>query len=131
MTTTLSDLISRVEKLTGPDREVDWLIAEAIGHDSFSVTSTQFPPFAAGSKADKAIPHYTRSLDAAMTLVPEGYDYGIAYSKQYGLEAWVQKPFKSSTCHQGYAPEGMNGDATRALSLTAAALRAREAMEDR
>ena len=64
----LSDLIARLEKAAGPDRELDRAIALAMGwtesrasmHMLRSPSGTQEFPYA-----------YTRSIDAAMTLVPD------------------------------------------------------------
>jgi len=59
-------LAERVEGLDGPDREVDAAIWYAV-----------FERPRPGDKIDKDIigkwPRYTASMDAAMTLVPEGY----------------------------------------------------------
>ena len=60
-----SELIERLEKATGPDRELDALIWYAV---------VERP--AAGEKIDRDMvnrwPTYTASIDAALTLVPEG-----------------------------------------------------------
>lgn len=71
----MRDLIDRLEKATGPDRELDEAIACAsdpgshcaiycIGDDSPVWFRTK------GGKID--LPYFTASLDAAMTLVPDG-----------------------------------------------------------
>lgn len=73
----LLDLAERCEQATGPDRELDSLIAEACG-----VEVKRRPkyrrghyiggqPVQTGWKEDP--PKFTASLDAAMTLVPEGW----------------------------------------------------------
>jgi hypothetical protein len=54
----LLDLASRCEKATGPDDKLDWDIA---------IVSNGFDP-------EYPLP-YTASLDAAMTLVPEGHEW--------------------------------------------------------
>lgn len=65
------------------------------------------------------VPHYTASLDAALTLVPEGCGYQIISGFDEG----------GLTHASVYVPEIDNGErgdsATAALALCAAALRAR------
>ncbi len=68
-------------------------------------------------------PLYTRSLDAAMTLVPEGWAYKIGRT---WCELW---PVSSELTDEQW-PEGWDDDrqhiaATPALALCAAVLRAR------
>jgi hypothetical protein len=97
-------LAERVEALSGPDREVDRAIVE-------SVRGKPKLGFQHGR-----IDHYTASLDAAMSLVPDGYDWIVGHTNA-GLTVYAE-------CG------GTGGDFTRfaatpALALTAAALRAR------
>lgn len=93
----LMKLAERVEALSGPDRAVDWELHVFDG--------------LVGVGMYGAHPHYTASLAAAMTLVPEGWDHGYTANGQ----CWTHK--EASTVH---------GDAaTPALALCAAALRAR------
>lgn len=91
----MRDLIARLEAATGPDRELDAEIADAVEFDPTCLHS----------------PAYTASIDAAMTLVPP--DTGI----------WgVAKLGDQYTAHAGNPDhEG----ATPALALCIAALRAR------
>lgn len=82
--TTSQELIVALEKATGPDRELDALIycatnappegadkIWAVGVDVFWAGGTvkQGPLFLKGVN----LPAYTSSIDAAMTLVPEGW----------------------------------------------------------
>ena len=72
-------LADRVEAMTGPDRGVDAAIVLAIcrgatvGHyaadDDGDIV---FHAAAIGIRDKSTCPHFTASLDAAMTLVPEG-----------------------------------------------------------
>ena len=55
-----SELIERLEKATGPDRELDHAILCMID------------PRVKGTCPMHYDPHYTASIDAALTLVPEG-----------------------------------------------------------
>ena len=103
----LMKLAERVEALSGPERAVDWELHVFDG--------------LVGVGMYGAHPHYTASLAAAMTLVPEGWDHGYTWQpgsyphmKANG-QCWTHK--EASTVH---------GDAaTPALALCAAALRAR------
>jgi hypothetical protein len=57
------DLIARLEAATGPDRELDAVIALAVGLDiGRSRAHSQ----------DSRVPAYTASIGAALTLVPNG-----------------------------------------------------------
>ncbi|TZG25628.1 hypothetical protein [Sphingomonas montanisoli] len=109
----LAELAARVEWLSGPDREVDADIAVAIrwspaGIDESLFFSEEIRPLYAYK-----VPKFTASLDAAMTLVPDDYDWAV-FRTNGGLtvHAWCG------------SREDVFGD-TPALALTAAALRAR------
>lgn len=96
----LIELAERCEKAEGPDRELDLCImryAENIG-----------------GAAENA-KHYTASIDAALTLVPEGLQFYLSRG-DYATAATV-----------GREQEWHATAATPALALCAAALRARAA----
>lgn len=61
----MKDLIERLQAATGPDRELDGLIQTAL----------DLPPmhFGAGGRCNA----FTRSLDAALLLVPEGWRWFV------------------------------------------------------
>lgn len=108
--TNLNELASMVEAATGFDPGLDRRIAEAVFGDSPVIAR-----------------EYTRSLDAAMTLVPEGRNAG---GELFKVEAWdgngVHAPnVRASAWVPGAARVYA---ATPALALTAAALRSRAAM---
>lgn len=128
-------LAAKVEALTGPDREVDALVAAAFGiidYDGpaplgtpfFCVTddglrvrfSTRLDDGSEHSLASRLPKPFTASLDAAMTLVPEGCLWvgGLA---QTGRAAMAVCPFGSTDGEHSTA-------STPALALTAASLRA-------
>ncbi len=69
-----ADLLSRLEALTGPDREVDGAIYCAVGH---RMIAECWPHWTAAQR-DLATPHYTASLDAALTLVPAGWQWQVS-----------------------------------------------------
>ena len=60
----MSDLITRLEAATGPDRELDRAIAKALG---------VMPLYQMRGQIGSSWPDFTDSIDAALTLVPEGY----------------------------------------------------------
>lgn len=115
-------LAARVEAATGPDRALDADI-ELVLHPELVVLPWARVNFQCGKAPyyeDTSDPDalnvvfpavYTRSLDAALTLVPKGwewevYGHGLAVLRRIGR-------------HKG------SSAATPALALTAAALRAR------
>ena len=110
--TNLTELADRVETLDGPCYDTDELIGITVGFDF---------QFELGGAISRPPPHYTASLDAAMTLVPEGFD-------------WLRKDFRTMTVVMPAADQKAWGrhidatGATPALALCAAALRARDAL---
>lgn len=120
----MTNLSERVMSLSGPDREVDWQIAESLGWTRRQVGQVMayYAPNDAIMKAGP--PKWTASIDAAMTLVPEGWMWSIASGgPEEGLWAFlttIEEPCKDVACHA----------ATPALALCAAALLAREASND-
>jgi len=111
-------LAERVEKLIGPDREVDAEIADAVHWDdpiTFSDDARLLP--------------YTASLDAAMTLVPEGWNWMAGNRNQPTARAYVNNGelhFTGAAARKNPAQQWHEVvAATPALALTAAALRAR------
>ena len=101
--TDLNTLASMVEAATGFDPGLDRRIAEAVFGDSPVIAR-----------------EYTRSLDAAMTLVPEGCAFEVT-TTGYKPGATVCGLIMGDVHEGAYA-------ATPALALTAAALRSRAAM---
>lgn len=104
----LVELAERIEKATGPDRELDREIANGvIGWPMFAIPVNP-------------IWRYTASLDAAMTLVPEGWFLNGVYENGEGRTyATLRK------CNLAAAVA-----ATPALALCAAALKARAQAKD-
>lgn len=110
-----AELVAALEAATGPSRELDariWL--EAVEKPR------------PGDKLDKDIigrwPHYTASLDAALTLVPEGYTRSLYFGGNWPAEAKLWR-------HHDYSgQQDIEAEAkTIALALCIAALRARGA----
>lgn len=141
----IASIIERVEAATGPDRELDLAIhhiaqakryrwAEFGGaHPDQRLVAVEVEPEGLHEtmylswidKADvRTIPAYTASLDAAMTLVPEG-------SSEWNVEGWGSP----SAVHDGRLSTAWVSGARRvyaatpALALCAAALKARSALQ--
>lgn len=136
--TTLAELIARLEKATGPDPKLDVQIAFAIGwraeewpEDGRGPMGTWRPPpphgcdwdalwtswlwtMPDGSRAVLRDRLFTASLDAALTLVPQGKEW-----EMYGYEPLARIYYAGSKYVDGRA-------ATPALALCIAALRASE-----
>lgn len=99
--TMTADLITRLESADGPSRELDWLI-ECTVNDHARISGPMHND-----------PRYTASIDAALTLVPAGYDWAVFHTNGgITLHAW---------CGDREDRFG----ATPALALAAAALKAR------
>lgn len=123
--TTVSDLIAKLSAATGPSRELDAEIAVVVNGGEIvwkqtRYTMEQHPArrYASaqhiGGYGFDHVPEYTASLDAALTLVPDEYDWVIGKTNS-GLTV--------------YAKVGPNIEEfadTPALALCIAALKARE-----
>jgi hypothetical protein len=135
MTREYEELIERLGKLTGPDRGADVLIASAIDwegplvhrpvkqfiKDMGGVAEVVKSFESGGLNAFICIPHYTSSIDAAMTLVPEGFKWKLGYSRFVPHVAELRD-------YRGEPRLGMfigEHDHSRAIALCIAALRAR------
>ncbi len=124
----IAALIERLEKLTGPDRECDvaifrvlkpeyagpeWqLYGRGLRHvnDSSDVRTPEPPERTPG--------YYTASIDAALTLVPEGMDY--VELKRFS-DGWYAKVDEAS-----HEPDRFVGyQKPPAIALCIASLRAR------
>jgi hypothetical protein len=103
---TTTELVERIEAATGPDRELDAAVGEAVGAEPLMICDTGNVPIYSS---------FTASLDAAMSLVGDAW--------------WF---VERTPCADGYdaeVAEEKSRGATPALALTAAALKARIAME--
>ena len=120
----LLELAERCEAATGPDRSLDTLIENALGIAKFErVPRSGF----GGAEYERVTPKpYTASLDAALTLVPVGWD-GALYLAADTIKPTVQLETPEMRARFSMDYEGVTGTAgTLALALCAAALRARE-----
>lgn len=109
---TLDELIARLEAATGPSRELDfwcWWWGKA-SHDG-ELPDADY--VTANIKSDPG-PRYTASIDAALTLVPEGWEW-CAYGAG-GADVWWP---------EGLHAQKMTYAASPAVALCIAAIRAR------
>lgn len=129
--TDLLALADRVEKLTGPDRDLEaeiWLactpgatrnkwsyVHKATGREC-TVDETR-------DATDRLIivPEYTTSIDAALTLLPEGLEF--EFTNLYGVAAVSVGINTESPCY------ARREDGNITLALLAAILRARQAAD--
>lgn len=68
-------LIDKLSALTGPDREVDALIFRLLAN---APAERHWYEYNGDFLSDDTVPRVTASIDAAMTLVPEGDEFEIA-----------------------------------------------------
>jgi hypothetical protein len=134
-------LAARAEAAEGPDRELDALICIAAGFAEGNTVAFK-TGWCAGSETNPhpvEAPAYTASIDAALTLLPEGWQVA-ALEQNWRTGLWRAQliPVPSATLIAAFdrgetvgwntadAPDsGTGGIATPALALVAACLRAR------
>lgn len=112
----------RCEAASGPDRELDHAIYEALGNPVVRCASASTH----GTDLVNWAPFYTASLDAAVTLVPSGWAFSLGSLMGLPLERrWRchlrdhNEPYNPATC------SWIDSDLTTpALAICAAALRA-------
>ena len=123
------ELAERCEKATGPEKQVDW--EYPLDADIFETVKGPLwdklyhqgalpcgaPDETCREYARQRAPRYTASIDAAMTLVPEGWVE--SYQRRFDGRT-------TATCYRGGSGTLVDAEAaTSALALCAAALRAR------
>lgn len=118
----MKDLILRLEKATGPDREIDL----AIGHWLWRITNAGKPWECFDYGTDGPNRKFTNSIDAALTLVPEGHVVSI---RSYSDGSWRASVRNLSDV----AGQSMLGGEKpiAAIALCIAALKARLAMAEK
>lgn len=108
----LLSLADRVEGLDGPDSDVDRAVLAALGYTWRGMAYW----FHDDSHIWAGSTHFTASLDDAVTLVPEGWDYCLSQG--------VGEPATVSLAPNMRVAEIMVEAATMPLALCAASLRA-------
>lgn len=82
----MKDLIERLEKASGPDRELDRDIARASGW--FERDGIWYQPIDGFDYPNAYVPKYSASLDASLALVPEGWEWALYFEGgKYRAEA--------------------------------------------
>jgi len=143
-----SELIARLEKATGPDREIDARLDHATRRagivwglgDNFGVTPADVvdhwtdEQWAERSKElAQSMPHYTSSLDAALALIERVMPGALWRIEKQGPVALSIYAAESRHLHAFWATCGLPGEqegahgATPALALLLALLRAQGA----
>jgi hypothetical protein len=120
----VKDLIERLEKAAGPDRQLDNAIEEAV----------DFPKPTNPDDLPGYPPYFTASIDAALTLVPDGWRWQISNRapkpKEGRAYLWNAEPHFAGIAtrpNPNYRGEEDTA-ATPALALCIAALKARAAI---
>ena len=131
----MSDLITRLEAATGPDRELDAAIFTAVYHDKVPSPIVESGYgwrydkghwwLATGEDArtpPKCVfpPRFTASIDAALTLVPEGWRW-----HSYHWRRKDEPKIMSLVTNEPHVGIAHGKAATPALAICIAALRAR------
>ena len=124
----MQELIKKLEKATGPDRELDrdigvaalgWRPFTVNGHHKMLDVGDATYPDSPGSM----YPALTESIDAALTLVPRGWRYLIHDGGTPNDDRAFANVFSPSGSEVTYNP---NHAATTAIALCIAALKARQ-----
>ena len=117
------DLAERIEAATGADRDIDLAIARLLGVTILKRNNEDTANY------ETTYWEYTASLDAAMTLVPDGWDGVLYLATEYTMPcAQLETPAMRARFSMDY--EAATGEAvTLPLALCAAACRARAGME--
>ncbi len=124
-----SELLARLEAATGADRELNKLLAPLVGlrlvEEGHPLGSCCYDKNGHGVP----LPSFTASIDAALTLVPEGWFFDIRIRPQSLIDQHA--PFLKMGEVSFTHPDGEAGiwrrvqAATPALAICIAALRAR------
>jgi hypothetical protein len=115
---TMVALADRCEAASGPDRELDAKIARETGavNPRTARAGFGFGYVDRGQWACSFVPAYTASLDAAMTLVPEGCSFDLVNRLGCTTVRIFNRDGPLTDCRRAITP---------ALALCAAALKAR------
>lgn len=116
-------LAERCEKASGPDREIDAQVARYAPHLVAFLRGVPEEP-QCGCRP------YTASIDAAMTLVPEGWLWTVKAWRLNEQKHDHKPPFYAQCSPDSWFLTDTIYAATPALALTAASLRALAQMEE-
>ena len=122
VTSSLSDLIARLEKATGPDLELDEQIQAAISGATLEKQADGRNAYHRDGfwiSIGKVLP-YTSSIDAAMTLVPEGWNRRASETDKHWWWAELREGYETS-----YNRVEIGQSPSLPVSICIAALKAR------
>lgn len=122
-------LADRCEKATGPDRNIDRAICPIVGIRVVDEGHPLGVCYYDENRHGIPLPQFTRSIDAALTLVPESKNTMDVFSLELWTGAGIYEPHVRASAWVPGAPRVFA--ATSALALTAAALKARALAGDR
>ena len=125
----MKDLIERLEKATGPDRDLDVAIAIATGWERRTHVGSDYTWRDPVSLGWELCPWwFTSNLNAAVRLVPEGYWWSCGYCRRecHASVGIDPTPEESATLESEHLEDGFG--ATVAIALCVAALKARLAI---
>lgn len=124
----LLELAARCEAAPGQNRLLDFVIATATGWEcnetSFSMVAWRAPNEVSFQRAtENWPPEFTKSIDAALTLLPPGWFFGGFEQNKPSVRVWTEGNIAY------YSPDlKYNRPASPALALCAAALRALDSL---
>ena len=129
--TDIAALIARLEKASGADRQLDWEIATKVmgmkpaeGNQPDWTLAMAYDGYA--EDALRPTPYYTASIDAALTLLPDGRGWLLGR----GHLTLTEPPYGARICSIS-DPDieyGVGEGSTPAIALCIACLRARSAI---
>lgn len=139
----MKDLIERLEKSEGPDRELDCLIWTAVngkGQPMKTVAEPYYEPprFFCNPNPEinwigydllNVAERYTASLDSALTLVPEGLAWTLGQNVHHRYWQASVHNLDEDGRPQSIGYSSLQGNRTAPIALCAAALKARAASE--
>lgn len=136
----IAELIAKLDRASGPDRELDAGIWEHLGlapkYDNSKNNYGHWHYRGGGDYhysddspwgRNQLAPFYTSSIDAAMTLVPDGYGWSVSQPNATALASGLLKkntPVTAEVQH-GIGSRYVVAGATPAIALCIAALKAR------
>ena len=126
VTSSLIDLIARLEKATGPDRELDGDICAALGlhpdgwRRGVKEASADAIWFDDRTRRSWSASAFTSSIDAAMSLVPEGWNRRASETDKHWWWAELREGYETS-----YNRVEIGQSPSLPVSICIAALKAR------
>lgn len=122
---TMEAVVARLLAATGPDRQLDVDIEIAV----FNPLGAQFKQYVGmiwhSSDRGHVVKRYTESMDAALTLVPEGLDYELLHIHSDGPKRGEVKIHLKPYMESKSKDEAYGESHADAIAMCIAALRAR------